>query len=165
MPLVSILRKIRCKNPSWLVWHISVMDDFPTYRFLLKPVLTRHNRTNLARLEELNDYTPQVKRTVRPWKGTFTKEKDHLPTIHFQGRTVKLRGCNILYKALNSWHVSNVNNLPINCVTTMPAVQQKSRNVCLWNVVQQEGHKEKDVPPEPSQKCLAWETVVTWSFK
>ena len=49
MLLVSILRKTRYKNPSWLVWHISVMDGFPTYRLLPKPVLTRHNRTNLVR--------------------------------------------------------------------------------------------------------------------
>ena len=35
----------------------------------------------------------------------------------------------------------------------MPAVQQKYPNVCLWNVVQQEGHKEKDVPPEPARSA------------
>ena len=100
MLLVSILRKTRCKNPSWLVWHMSVMDGFPTYRLLAKPVLTRHNRTNLVRDWRNWIITPpKLKKLFAPEKGTFSKEKDHLPTIHFQGRSVKLRGCNILYKA------------------------------------------------------------------
>ena len=30
--------------------------------------------------------------TARPWKVTFPKRKDRLPTIVFQGRTVQLRG-------------------------------------------------------------------------
>ena len=36
---------------------------------------------------------PSRSLTVRPWKVTFPIRKDRLPTINFQGRTVKLRGC------------------------------------------------------------------------
>ena len=39
-------------------------------------------------------YIPSRSLTVRPRKVTGAQEERNLPSIIFQGRTVKLRGCN-----------------------------------------------------------------------
>ena len=40
--------------------------------------------------------------TVRPWKSTIPKGEACLPTIIFQGRAVKLRGCRSVAKGLTA---------------------------------------------------------------
>ena len=55
--------------------------------------VTVRTRWDLSRREQQQKYPldPPGNLTVRPWRYTIRKGEDRLPTIIFQGRTVKLR--------------------------------------------------------------------------
>ncbi len=64
------------------IWHIENAIIICCQQRVMKCATVQHTFKNGI---------PSRSLTVRPWKVTFPIGKDRLPTIHFQGRTVKLR--------------------------------------------------------------------------
>ena len=68
------------------------------FRIAIHPTFTSHS-TNVFKDLKL----PYRSLTVRPWKVTFPIGKDSLPTTIFQGRVVKLLGCNTSLDLPSCW--------------------------------------------------------------